>query len=269
MSIPVKVGGFDGPLDLLLHLIEKNRISIFDIPISEITEQYLAYIRAMKEQDMNVASEFMVMAAELLAIKSRMLLPKDPENEEEEDPREELVRRLLEYKTYKYMSYELRGRMEAENSIFRAPDIPEEVRAFRPKASPEELLAGTDLAALHAIFRDVLRRQAAKIDPVRSSFREVRTDEVNIGDKVSELAGYIKKHRKASFRRILRGQKSRGATIVMFLAVLEFMKAGYITVSQEKLFDDIEITAAEGVDFDEVVLDGELLDEYQADGSGD
>ena len=268
MGIPVKLQEFEGPLDLLLHLIDKNKISIFDIPITEITNQYLEYIRSMKEQDMNVASEFMVMAAELLDIKCRMLLPKDPEKEEEEDPREELVRRLLEYKTYKYMSYELRDRMEEENSIFREPSIPGEVLAWRPKAEPEELLGNTTLDALHAIFRDVLRREKEKIDPVRSEFREVRADEVNIGDKVRELAGYAKTHRKFSFRTLIRKQKNRVQTIVMFLAVLEFMKAGYIRVSQEKLFDDIEIEAVEGTDFETIDADGELMDEYKTDGSG-
>lgn len=112
MALEVELGVFDGPLDLLLTLIEKNKINIFDIPIVEITDQYLAYVQKMKEEDLGLMSEFMVMASELIAIKCRMLLPKKEEAEEdEEDPRDELVRRLLEYKTYKYMSYELRDRM--------------------------------------------------------------------------------------------------------------------------------------------------------------
>lgn len=268
MGIPVKLQEFEGPLDLLLHLIEKNKISIFDIPITEITNQYLEYITSMKEQDMNIASEFMVMAAELLDIKCRMLLPKDPETEEEEDPRDELVRRLLEYKMYKYMSYELKDLMEEENSIYRTAAIPAEVLSWRPKAEPEELLENTTLDALHAIFEDVLRRQKDKIDPVRSEFREVKADEVNIDDKVRELAGYAKTHKSFSFRKLIRKQKSRMQTIVMFLAVLEFMKAGYIRVSQESLFDDIAIETVEGTDFENIDIDGELMDEYKTDGSG-
>ena len=106
MSIPVKLEVFEGPLDLLLHLIDKNKIDIYDIPIVLITEQYLDYIKQMETEDMNVMSEFLVMAATLLDIKSKMLLPKEEdENEEEEDPRAELVQKLLEYKMYKYMSY--------------------------------------------------------------------------------------------------------------------------------------------------------------------
>ena len=262
MGIPVKLQQFEGPLDLLLHLIEKNKINIFDIPIAEVTSQYLAYIQSMKEQDMNIASEFMVMAAELLDIKCRMLLPKDPvEEDEEADPRDELVRRLLEYKMYKYMSYELRDKMEEENSIFREPSIPQEVLRWRPKAEPEELLANTSLEALHAVFEDVLRRQKNKIDPVRSEFKEVRTDEVNIGDKVRELVGYAKKHRKFSFRHLISRQKNKVQTIVMFLAVLEFMKAGYIRVSQENLFDDIEIETVENANF-ESIDESEFLEDY-------
>ena len=117
MAIPVKLPVFEGPLDLLLHLIDKNKIDIYDIPIVEITDQYLEYIHQMEREDLDIMSEFMVMAATLLDIKCRMLLPKEVNEEgEEEDPRAELVQQLLEYKMYKYMSYELRDRM---NEAFR------------------------------------------------------------------------------------------------------------------------------------------------------
>ena len=109
MALEVKLEVFEGPLDLLLHLIEKNKVDIYDIPIVEITEQYLDYIRQMQTEDMNVMSEFLLMAATLLDIKCRMLLPREVNEEgEEEDPRAELVEKLLEYKMYKYMSFELR-----------------------------------------------------------------------------------------------------------------------------------------------------------------
>ena len=107
MGIPVKLEAFEGPLDLLLHLIEKNKIDIYDIPIVEITEQYMEYIRQMQEENLNIMSEFMVMAATLLDIKCKMLLPQEVTEEgEAKDPREELVQQLLEYKMFKYMSYE-------------------------------------------------------------------------------------------------------------------------------------------------------------------
>ena len=122
MGIPVKLEAFEGPLDLLLHLIEKNKIDIYDIPIVEITEQYMEYIRQMQEENLNIMSEFMVMAATLLDIKCKMLLPKEVTEEgEEKDPREELVQQLLEYKMFKYMSYELRDRMaDASRCVYRA-----------------------------------------------------------------------------------------------------------------------------------------------------
>ena len=123
MAISVKLNVFEGPLDLLLHLIDKNKIDIYDIPIVEITDQYMEYIHAMEKEDLGVMSEFMVMAATLLDIKCRMLLPKEVNEEgEEEDPRAELVQKLLEYKMYKYMSYELKDKMDdAAESITVLP----------------------------------------------------------------------------------------------------------------------------------------------------
>lgn len=119
MAIPVKLEVFEGPLDLLLHLIDKNKVDIYDIPIVEITQQYMDYIRRMEMEDMNVMSEFLVMAATLIDIKCRMLLPKEVnEDGEEEDPRAELVQKLLEYKMFKYMSFELRDRLvDAERNL--------------------------------------------------------------------------------------------------------------------------------------------------------
>ena len=112
MGIPVKLQNFEGPLDLLLHLIDKNKVNIYDIPIAEITDQYMEYLNHMKRHDLNVMSEFLVMAATLLDIKARMLLPQEETEEETEDPRADLVEQLLEYKMYKFMSYELRSRQK-------------------------------------------------------------------------------------------------------------------------------------------------------------
>ena len=123
MAIPVKLEVFEGPLDLLLHLIEKNKVDIYDIPIVEITRQYLEYVKELPKDDLNTVSEFMVMAATLLDIKCRMLLPKTEDEEgEEEDPRAELVQKLLEYKMYKYMSYELKDmQMDGEKYLSMGP----------------------------------------------------------------------------------------------------------------------------------------------------
>ena len=131
MELKVKLQVFEGPLDLLLHLLEKNKVSIYDIPIVEITNQYIEYINEMKRQDLNVVSEFLVMAATLLDIKSRMLLPKEEQEEEEQDPRAELVQKLLEYKMYKCMSYELKDlQVDAQKVMFKIPTIPAEVLKY-------------------------------------------------------------------------------------------------------------------------------------------
>ena len=131
MAISVKLQAFEGPLDLLLHLIDKNKVNIYDIPIVMITEQYLEYVNAMDKTDLNVVSEFLVMAATLLDIKSRMLLPAEVNEEgEEEDPRAELVEKLLEYKMYKYMAYELKDRqVDAMRSLYKPYTEPDEENA--------------------------------------------------------------------------------------------------------------------------------------------
>src|SRR5574344_1299659 len=123
MGIPVTLEVFEGPLDLLLHLIDKNKVNIYDIPIVEITDQYLEYVNNIDKQDLNIVSEFLVMAATLLDIKSKMLLPKEVNEEgEEQDPRDELVARLLEYKMYKYMAIELRDKqIDATKALYKKP----------------------------------------------------------------------------------------------------------------------------------------------------
>ncbi len=261
MAITVNLEAFQGPLDLLLHLIDKNKVSIYDIPIAEITAQYLAYVRSMQDEDMEVTSEFMVMAAELIDIKCRMLLPKDPEAEEdEEDPREELVRRLLEYKLYKTISEDLRDLYDDENVVERDPDFPKEVLSWRPRSTPEELLSGITVTGLRAIFEDVMRRNEALAEKQRTDFGEVSRENVRLADTARELAVFAKKNRTFSFRKLLSGQKTRMRTIVMFLAVLEFMKAGYVRTTQNALFDDIEIETVEGADLDHIEIDEEIME---------
>ena len=187
MALSVKLEVFEGPLDLLLHLIEKNKIDIYDIPIVLITEQYLDYIKQMETEDMNVMSEFLVMAATLLDIKCRMLLPREvDEDGEEEDPRAELVQKLLEYKMYKYMSYELKDRqLDAGKSWYKKPMLPKEVADYQYPINYEELIGDMNLAKLHEIFKSVMKRQEDKIDPIRSQFSKVERDEINLEEKQS------------------------------------------------------------------------------------
>ena len=161
MGIPVKLEVFEGPLDLLLHLIDKNKVDIYDIPIVEITNQYMEYIRGMQHEDLNVMSEFLVMAATLLDIKCRMLLPKEvDENGEEIDPRAELVEKLIEYKVYKYAAVELRDmQVYAGKSLYKEPTIPDEVAKYAPPVDLDNLLKDVDLEKLNEIFKMVLKRQ--------------------------------------------------------------------------------------------------------------
>ena len=243
MAISVKLEVFEGPLDLLLHLIDKNKVDIYDIPIVEITEQYLDYIKQMETDDMNVMSEFLVMAATLLDIKCRMLLPKEVNEEgEEEDPRAELVQKLLEYKMYKCMAYELKDRqIDAQRVMFKEPTIPDEILAYEEPVDVAELVSDVTLARLNAIFQGIMKKQKDKIDPVRSKFGKIEKEEVSLEDKMAELEDYAASHRHFSFRGLLENQPTKVEVIVTFLAILELMKMGKIVISQEHIFDDIKI----------------------------
>lgn len=248
MALSVKLEAFEGPLDLLLHLIEKNKVDIYDIPIVEITNQYLEYIKAMKTEDMNIMSEFLVMAATLVDIKCRMLLPKEVNEEgEEEDPRAELVQKLLEYKMYKYMAFELKDmQMDAGVSVPGSERLPEEVKAFRDPIDYESLVGDMNLIKLHQIFQTMLQREEDRVDPIRSQFGTVEKDEVDMEAKTSYIENYVSSHKKFSFRNLLEKQHSKAEKIVTFLVILELIKTGRIQVSQEDINDDIMITTVEG-----------------------
>ena len=243
MDLTVKLQVFEGPLDLLLHLIDKNKVNIYDIPIVEITAQYMEYIAEMKRRDLNVLSEFLVMAATLIDIKSKMLLPSNPDApEEEEDPRAELVQQLLEYKMYKCMAYELKDRqIDAQKTMFKVPTIPDEILAYEEPIDIDELVSDITLAKLNDIFQSIMKKQVDKIDPVRSKFGKIEKEEVSLEDKMEYLTEYAKVHQHFSFRSLLEKQSSKVNIIVTFLAILELMKMGKIFISQEKIFDDIKI----------------------------
>lgn len=243
MDMNVKLQVFEGPLDLLLHLLDKNKVNIYDIPIVEITNQYMEYIAEMKRRDLNILSEFLVMAATLIDIKSRMLLPKvAEENEEEEDPRNELVQQLLEYKMYKCMAYELKDRqIDACRVMFKEPTIPEEVLSYEEPINMEELVADLTLAKLNEIYKNIMKKQVDKIDPIRSKYGKIQREEVSLEEKMSYMEDYAMQHKHFSFRGLLEAQSSKVEIIVTFLAILELMKVGKITISQENLFDDIQI----------------------------
>lgn len=274
MELNVKLTVFEGPLDLLLHLLEKNKVNIYDIPIAEITDQYLEYVAVIRREiagepdlgqtgnmdgmdirdddadtrihAMDLMSEFMLMAATLLEIKARMLLPPDPDDSgEEEDPRAELVERLLEYKMFKCMAAELKDRqIEASHVMYRQPSVPKEVMAYEEPVNLDELFKGITLEKLNAIFQDVMKKKDQRIDPIRSKFGKIKKEEISLEQRTSELKAYAASHARFSFRKILEGQEQKEEIIVTFLAILELMRTGVITVTQEELFSDIIIESS-------------------------
>lgn len=258
MAIPIKLEVFEGPLDLLLHLIDKNKVNIYDIPIVLITQQYMEYVNGMEKKDLNVVSEFLVMAATLLDIKSRMLLPKEVnEDGEGQDPRAELVEKLLEYKMYKYMSYELKDMyIDADKSMYKMPTIPKEIMAYKQPVNLEELVGDMNLAKLRAIFDDIMKRQENRVDPIRSRFGRIEKEEVSLEEKMIYVRNYIMEHEHFSFKELLGMASGKVQVIVTFLAVLELIKMGNITVEQENREDDIAITVI-STDFDETMFAGE------------
>ena len=249
MEIELKLEAFEGPLDLLLHLIEKNKVSIYDIPIALITQQYMEYIDAMTQKNlqMDVMSEFLVMAATLLDIKSRMLLPAEKDEEGEEiDPREELVRQLLEYKTFKYMSFELRERENGAQGVWvRRPSIPRQVQQYREPVDPDEVLdkAGVTLQGLYRIFQEVMKRREDLKDPVRAGFGKIEKEQIDTQEAILFVERYIMNRRHCTFRSLLMLREGRMYTVVTFLTILELMKRGRVYVTQESNFGEIRIEA--------------------------
>lgn len=250
MEIEYKLQVFEGPLDLLLHLIEKNKVDIYDIPIVTITEQYLAYVGEMQERDMDVMSEFLVMAGTLLQIKSKMLLPKtEKEEDEEEDPRAELVRRLLEYKMYKYAALELKDmELDASRNFYKKPTIPDEVSEYKEDVDPAALVDGMTLRMLNDIFKSVMRRQVDKIDPIRSKFGTIEKEEINIEDRMLQVREEIRGLKGINFRTLLEARPTRMNIIITFMSILELMKEGAISIRQDAIFGEIVIDSLDESD---------------------
>ncbi|MBQ8638678.1 MAG: segregation/condensation protein A [Lachnospiraceae bacterium] len=240
--LSVKLETFEGPLDLLLHLIDRNKVSIYDIPIIEITAQYMEYVNAMDKKDLDLVSDFLVMAATLLDIKSRMLLPAEVDEEGEEvDPREELVARLTEYKLYKSLAHELAEYQDgAERQLYKAPTIPKEVSCYEEPVDVAKLLSGITLQKLQDIYRMVMKRQVDKLDPIRSRFGNIQKEPVRLSEKLAYVFDYAQMHSRFSFAQLLLEQKSKADVIVTFLACLELIKIGRLDVKQEGTFADID-----------------------------
>jgi len=238
VSTSVQLEIFEGPLDLLLHLIKKNEVSITDIPIATITEQYLATLELMQNLSLDVAGEFLVMAATLIHIKSRMLLPAgDDEGDEDEgiDPHEELVRRLLEYQRYKEAAAELEQRDLLTRDVFvRSPTPTEEVgpRGFR-EVSVFELLGA---------LKHIMDRLP------KETVHEVALDKITVREKMTLLLETLRAHGSVFFESLFVEVKSRVEVVVTFLAMLELVKVRAIRIFQEEMAGPIMIEVATRMD---------------------
>ncbi len=259
-----KLETFEGPLDLLLHLIEKNKINIYDIPIVEITDQYIGYVSAMPDTSLDILSEFLVMASTLLDIKARMLLPREVnEDGEEEDPRTELVERLLEYRTFRYISGEMRDmETDAEKVFYKEPTIPEEVDRYEQPVDLDGLLGGLTLTKLRSIYDILMKKKEAAQDTLHGSFGKIKRDRISIEQRISSFMAYARKHRKFTFRNMIGESADRSEVVVSFLACLELMRIGRIHLTQKEPFGDMDIVLLEnegGEDTDEIVLEEDYL----------
>lgn len=256
MKVTFKLESFEGPLDLLLHLIDKAEVDIYNIPIKEITDQYLEVLAGMQELELEVTSEFLVMAATLLAIKSKMLLPKPPvellpddmewmDGEDGFDPRDELVQKLIEYRKYKDIADHLRE-METERSLIytrEAVDLTPYVH--QAPVNPVEGLGLTDLLLA---FRKALRKQIS-----RNRVAMIQRDEISVKDRIAQVVEILQEAGgKLLFSRLLSEENTREEIVVTFLALLELMKMKTIVCYQHRLFEDIVIQAREEGSWDAV-----------------
>ncbi|MCI1930800.1 MAG: segregation/condensation protein A [Clostridia bacterium] len=250
-QITLKLENFTGPLSLLYHLIEKSKIDIYDIPIAEVTRQYMAVIDDAKSRNMDIMSEFLVMAATLIEIKSRMLLPKNENSEEEKpDPREELVKRLIEYRKYVSFAEKLKERESYGFTVlYKKPDpLIEEIRK---NENNKKFLNGITFDDLEKALEDVYKRNENKIDHMRSGFKKVERDQFTIEEKVQYLKDLLYVTPKVIFADIFRNDTLRSEIAVTFLALLELIKNGYVLITQKKIFGDIIIVKNNGSDVNE------------------
>jgi len=223
----IKIPVFEGPLDLLLHLIRENKIDIYDIPIALITHQYLQYIEIMKELNLDIAGEFLVMAATLIHIKSRMLLPVDEEvpPEEQEDPRRELVQRLIEYQAFKEAAHGLKQREDEWSRVFRREPVSDE-------ADGDVYLADVNLFDLLSVFKKIL-------DTAPPEVATITKESLTVKDKMSLIMEMLEGQNAIRFEEFFKEVLTKTLLIVTFIALLELTRLGLVRAYQEKEFGNI------------------------------
>ncbi|MFN0117234.1 MAG: segregation and condensation protein A [Elusimicrobiota bacterium] len=231
MTYQVKIQIFEGPLDLLLHLIQKNDLDIYDIPISEITKEYLNYLEVLQELNLNVAGEFLVMAATLMQIKAKTLLPVDPSQEVSEgpDPRSELVQKLIEYQKFKQVASLLGSKFENQRDIFYRGT---------PIFTKDDQTLDLSMAKLLEAFNSILKTADTKV-------REILVEEIPVEVRIREIIDILESKPYITFKELFQEGSPRKVLIVTFLALLELIRLKQIQVSQPTNFGDIHIQRAQ------------------------
>ena len=252
MSYKVKLQSFEGPFDLLVYLIENAEMSIYDIRISEITNQYLEYLKAMEESDINVATEFMVLASTLIEIKSKMILPRmsvEGQVLEEEDPRADLVERILEYKRFKKAAEILQERQERSQHIFEKPQ--EDISEYLE--NPDEYLS-LDLKQFASAFSLFIQKKQ-KVEAVRKHYTRIERERSTMEGRIRMILGTVRRKigQIFSFRELVPNKDDRYDVVVTFMSLLEMAKERVIRIDQKSLYGDIEVSAGERVDEDTVL----------------
>lgn len=230
-AVHFKLPVFEGPLDLLLHLIKSSKIDIYDIPILDITRQYLDYIELMKELNLEIAGDFLVMAATLIHVKSRMLLPPAEEESDEfaEDPRSELVKRLLEYEAYKETSSQLRKREDIWKNVFHRRGLPD-IESF--EFEPEPVLFEANVFDLISAFQKLLEKAPEEV-------REITREKLTVAERINFIVERLDKEDGIKFEDLFAGGYTRVTVLVTFLAMLEIVRLGLVKIYQEKAFGSI------------------------------
>jgi len=243
MSYKVKLDIFEGPFDLLVYLIEHAQMSIYDIQVSEITKQYLSYIENMKRQDVTVAGEFMVLAAALIEIKSKMLLPRqktEDGQEIEDDPRTELVERILEYKRFKAAAEMLAAQEELQSRIFVKPQ--EDLTPWTRE--PDEYL-DLDLAQFMKAF-DMFLIKKRKMEEIRKTYERVERQRMSVESRISQIREFFRRSRRVRFSELVAAEQTKFNVVLTFMSMLELLKQHTISARQDVLYGDILLTLNNG-----------------------
>ena len=243
MNYKVKLDIFEGPFDLLVYLIERSKMSVYDIQISEITTQYLEYVKEMQDLDIELAQDFMVLAAELIQIKTRMLLPagkaEDGTELPAEDPRADLVQRILEYKQFKDMGLFLDQQAEVTSHIHSKPA--EDLEAY--SGEPEEIIKGSMTEFAQAFMQFIMKKQ--RLEEMHKIYERIERQKMTMENRIMQIAQVLKEKKSAMFSELIAGDDTNFNKVITFMSVLELLRERSVTAEQKKRFGDILIRKAE------------------------